>query len=41
MRRLVVASLLALTVGACDKIISPDVAEITFNLPPRNYSFNK
>jgi len=40
MRRLVVASLLALTVGACDKIISPDVAEITFNLPPRNYSFN-
>ena len=44
MRRTIVASLLALgcvsvSVG-CDKIISSDVAEIRFALPPRTYSFD-
>ena len=40
MRRLVVASLLVLGAGACDKIISSDVATIAFDLPPRHYTFN-
>jgi hypothetical protein len=38
MRRLALASLLALW-GGCG-LISSDVAEIKFNLPPRNYSFD-
>src|SRR5690348_14945138 len=38
MRRLVLASLLAL--GAGCGLISSDVAEIKFNLPPRMYSFD-
>src|SRR3954451_23789249 len=38
MRRLALASLMGLVVGC--GLISPDVAEIKFNLPPRMYSFD-
>jgi hypothetical protein len=40
MRGLLVASLLALGSVGCDKLISSDVAEIGFLLPPRTYSFD-
>ena len=37
---MLVASLLALGSVSCDKLISSDVAEIKFALPPRMYSFD-
>lgn len=40
MRRVLIASLLALAAAGCDKLISSDVTETPFALPPRMYSFD-